>query len=305
MSQPWVVHAVLGAVERLPGYPDLAVLDLSCGEGEILASLDRAGCRCRGTHYRDDDYVVSQPREVLQRVPVDKGIDLTQPLPYADGSFDVVIMSEVLEHLPTHGTVVREVGRVLKLGGYFVFTTPNVHRVHSRWHFFLCGTHKLIHRPVGWDLQPDDLYAFHTNPVDLPLMHTLLYQSGLRVTRLGFTKFKLRHAYWLLLYPIFWLCARIALRGRRKEPAAYGDGQRDLFRWMMHPAVLTSEQLLVVARRRLGDGRPKSEREAERRVPLPDREEARVRRPDQEERASPPHRAADARGSTPKASPAS
>jgi SAM-dependent methyltransferase len=271
MSQPWVVRGVLRTVERLPGYPDLAVLDLSCGEGEILAALDRAGCRCRGTHYRDEDYVVRRPRDVLGRAPIDEGIDLVRPLRYRDASFDVVVMSEVLEHLATHVTVVREVGRVLKPGGYFVFTTPNVHRVHSRWHFFLTGTHKLIRRRVGWDLGPDDLYAYHIHPVDFPLMHTLLFQSKLRVMRLGFTKFKLRHAYWLLLYPLFWLATRIAFRGRPKEPAAYDLGQRDLFRWMVHPAVLTSEQLLVVARRELRQARPKREPPSEAGVAVADR----------------------------------
>jgi SAM-dependent methyltransferase len=50
-------------------------------------------------------------------------------LPYGDDDFEVVIMCEVLEHLtndPQHALL--EIKRVLKPGGTFVLTTPNVSR---------------------------------------------------------------------------------------------------------------------------------------------------------------------------------
>jgi len=54
MPQAFIVDAVVREVRRLEGYPDLSVLDLSCGEGEVLSRLAADGCRVRGTHFRDD-----------------------------------------------------------------------------------------------------------------------------------------------------------------------------------------------------------------------------------------------------------
>lgn len=51
----------------------------------------------------------------------------SEPFPYEDNSFETVVCSEVIEHLthdPAH--VVTEINRVLKLGGKFVLTTPNI-----------------------------------------------------------------------------------------------------------------------------------------------------------------------------------
>ena len=39
MPQQFIVQAVLRAVESLPAFPRLSVLDLSCGDGEILLRL--------------------------------------------------------------------------------------------------------------------------------------------------------------------------------------------------------------------------------------------------------------------------
>jgi len=45
-------------------------------------------------------------------------------LPYADASFDVVLASHVLEHLPNPAAIIAEMGRVLKKGGVILIGTP-------------------------------------------------------------------------------------------------------------------------------------------------------------------------------------
>lgn len=237
MAQHFVVRAILNAIRVLPRYPQLRVLDLSCGRGELLASLKSDGCGVRGTHFRGDDYEIKSGREsfLTPDIPVDKNVDLTHTLPYADASFDVVILSEVVEHLPTWITVLRESGRVLAPNGHLVLSTPNVHRLHSRFRFFWTGTHKLIRERPGRDVAPAELYAYHINPLDFPLAHTVLHQAGLRVEKLRFTRFKAEHGWLFLLYPMLWVATRREIR------------DEETFRWMMHPAMLASEQLLIVA----------------------------------------------------------
>jgi SAM-dependent methyltransferase len=48
-----------------------------------------------------------------------------EALPFADQTFDLVTANMVLEHLPSPVPVFREVARVLRDGGRFVFLTPN------------------------------------------------------------------------------------------------------------------------------------------------------------------------------------
>ncbi|HME74682.1 MAG TPA: class I SAM-dependent methyltransferase [Mycobacterium sp.] len=45
-------------------------------------------------------------------------------LPYPDGTFDCVIASEILEHVPADNTVIDELIRVLKVGGSLAVTVP-------------------------------------------------------------------------------------------------------------------------------------------------------------------------------------
>jgi SAM-dependent methyltransferase len=254
VPQPYVTAAVLRAARRLAGYPRLRVLDLSAGRGEIAAALARDGCAVRGTHFRADDYKLagSVPLETSE-FPIDENIDLMRPLIYGDGSFDVVVLCEVAEHLPTYIPVIGEIGRVLAPGGFLILSTPNLARLHSRWHFFWTGTHKLIRRRVGWDLAPDDLYAYHIGPVDFPLLHTLLHQAGLAIERLDATRVKARHAWLLAAYPFVWFATRLETRRHRSGPV-HGEGEEDLFRWMVRPAMLASEQLLLTARKRAVSG---------------------------------------------------
>jgi SAM-dependent methyltransferase len=233
MPQSFVVDAVVASVKELPNFPHLRVLDLSCGEAEILNRLKSLGCEVQGTHYRTDDYIVKN-RQGLSNLTIVPGVDLHKPLPFKDASFQVVILSEVLEHLEWHGTVIREAGRILEKGGYFLFTTK----------------HKLIQRRLGWDLGYDERYAYHITPVDFPLVHTLLYQAGLRVRKLRSTRIKpFKTAFWGILYPLIWLGCRLTLDRNLDGPGKFLDGEKELNHWLSHPALLFSEQLFVVAQK--------------------------------------------------------
>ncbi|AOY57942.1 methyltransferase, type 11 [Desulfococcus multivorans] len=52
------------------------------------------------------------------------GIADITALPFADAAFDLVICSEVLEHIPAHRAAVTELVRVLKPGGDLVISVP-------------------------------------------------------------------------------------------------------------------------------------------------------------------------------------
>lgn len=60
------------------------------------------------------------PGEVIDGV---RSEDLTR-LTYSDASFDLVVTSESLEHVPDLGVALREIRRVLKPGGRHLFTVP-------------------------------------------------------------------------------------------------------------------------------------------------------------------------------------
>lgn len=68
-----------------------------------------------------------------------RACDLHGTLPYEDNSLDLVCAFEVVEHLEGHRALFAEVQRVLRPGGVFAFTTPNIASLKSRLSFFWTG----------------------------------------------------------------------------------------------------------------------------------------------------------------------
>ncbi len=246
MPNRQIIAAARRTIRGLPGWPALRVLDLSCGEGRLLEQLALDGCRTEGTHYRMDDYIVKNPSEGLQVSQIHTDVDLSQPLPFDSGQYDVVLATEVLEHLPQHVGLVAEVGRILKPGGTFIFSTPNVHRLRSRLQFLLSGQHELRSARIGWETPADLLYATHFNPVYFPTIHTVLHHHGMRIRRLHFTKARLQTWLLLVLYPFVVLGTLVVVRHQIRRSRAGGC---DLLRWQLDWRMLLSEQLMVVARK--------------------------------------------------------
>lgn len=93
--------------------PDASILRMLCGN-----EIDIHGCDvCKVDSYR-----------VFHDFSNIKYTTLTHPyvLPYQDNSFDSVISSGVLEHVPNDYESIKEVYRILKPNGYFIITfLPN------------------------------------------------------------------------------------------------------------------------------------------------------------------------------------
>ena len=99
--------------------PATRVLDLGCGRGGVLERLHPLAGFVAGV---DPD--LASLRE--HRAPaLARACGLAERLPYADGSFDLVCASWVLEHLPDPARAFAETARVLAPGGHFIFLTPN------------------------------------------------------------------------------------------------------------------------------------------------------------------------------------
>jgi len=60
--------------------------------------------------------------------------DLTEPLPFASSTFDTVILSDVLEHIPNPQHLVAELARILTPGGKMLLNVPFFYCIHESPH---------------------------------------------------------------------------------------------------------------------------------------------------------------------------
>jgi SAM-dependent methyltransferase len=110
--------------ERLGVQPGDRVLDLGCGFGRHAYESAR-----RGAHVVACDMSLAELKDV-QGMFAALGYDSSTTngdatrLPFADGSFDRIIASEVLEHVPDDGAAFAELARVLRPGGTIAVTVP-------------------------------------------------------------------------------------------------------------------------------------------------------------------------------------
>jgi len=109
---------VLDLISRLPRSEGPLILDIGCGTGATASALQRFG-RVLGVDYSPLALNCCKRRGLTSMV---RG--RAESLPMRDGCADVIVATDILEHLEDDARALVEFYRVLKPGGHAVITVP-------------------------------------------------------------------------------------------------------------------------------------------------------------------------------------
>lgn len=182
------------------------VLDLPCGSGAFTHRLIDAGYDVVGGD------VVQHPA-----VPAEcfRAANMNERLPFDDAYFDAVVSIEGIEHIERPFDFVRECRRVLRPGGVFLLTTPNISSLRSRWRWFLTGFHNKCKYPLD-ETHPEPRH--HISMLSYPALRYMLHTNGLQIETVATNRIK--GASWLYLpwAPVQWAAGALVLPRGGKSP---------------------------------------------------------------------------------------
>ncbi len=165
------------------------VLDLGAGPGYLSWKLD-AFLDARGIDGRD---VITACDLFPEQFKYDRFVcefgDFADRLPYDDGTFDIVLCMEVIEHVPDQVHLMDEIARILKPGGRAIITTPNTLNINSRIQYFFTGTMPL------YDIMPISEVnvvhvSGHINPISAYYLFYFAKLAGFETVRFHTDRYK-------------------------------------------------------------------------------------------------------------------
>ncbi|MQY31531.1 class I SAM-dependent methyltransferase [Nocardia aurantia] len=207
--------------DRLRVGPGVRVIDVGCGQGRHSFEAYRRGADVVAFDQNADDLAdvklmfgaLAEAREAPDHAKAEAVQGDALALPYADGEFDVVIASEILEHVPEDERAIAELIRVLKPGGTLAVTVP-------RW----------LPERICWLLSDE----YHANEGG----HVRIYRAGelrRKITDRGVRFVHSAHAH-ALHAPYWWLKCAVGVRND-DHPAVAAYHRLLVWDMMKRPAV--------------------------------------------------------------------
>ena len=149
-SQYWWSNRFYAILARRYGKHGGRLLEIGSGMGHLVGQLEDTF----QTYGMDlNHWAVEQSKAVVDKSALQTAS--AKELPFADGSFEVVIIKHIVEHLPNPEKAVAEIGRVTAPGGVLILSTPNLDSLlkpwkGDRWIGYQDPTHISLHAPATW-----------------------------------------------------------------------------------------------------------------------------------------------------------
>jgi SAM-dependent methyltransferase len=147
---PWYIGASSLLAAQVPDLTRRTVLEVGCGTGAFI-SLVEAGKRI-GVDPSFEACSLTRSAGVATAEAV------AESLPFGDGTVDVVVLCEVIEHVMSPPAVLREIRRVLRDDGLLILSFPNY--LNAPWLLFRLLA-ELFRKPNWIELQPRDRILTH------------------------------------------------------------------------------------------------------------------------------------------------
>jgi len=126
------------------------ILDIGCGLGMYVSQFRQFSDDVYGVDVDPDK--VARASEWLPNLRVSPAEDL----PFEEGTFDIILLNEVIEHVDDDAQTIKEAYRVLAPGGHIVVYAPNRHYPFETHGFFFRGKyHGPCNLPIVANWVPD------------------------------------------------------------------------------------------------------------------------------------------------------
>lgn len=190
----------------LTALPSGKMCDIGCGRGALIRRLQKHH-EVFGCDY-EPSAVEACVASGLQVSRIDLNSDESLPFP---SKFDVIVISEVCEHLLDPGNAIRLAKKALVPGGTLVVTVPNAVPLFLRLPILFGRTVDWLHYPSN-----DTAITGHIRFYTIESMSRLLRDAGFQVMDVRGVSFRMNGYFWARV--CFWV-ARFFMKGRKAAPA--------------------------------------------------------------------------------------
>ncbi len=215
--------------DRLGIGPATTVIDVGCGAGRHAFEAYRRGADVIAFDHDASELkgvatileAMAEAGEAPASAKAETVLGDALQLPYADSTFDCVIASEILEHIPADDAAIAELVRVLKPGGTLAVSVP-------RW----------FPERVCWWLSDE----YHSNEGG----HVRIYRATELRDKIAGHGMSLAHSHYAhaLHSPFWWLKCAIGM-SREQHPAVSAYHKLLVWDLMQRPAVTRVAEALL------------------------------------------------------------
>ena len=221
------------AFSLLSDFRSGVIVDIPCGAGAMLQRLIDHGW----------ENVVGM--DVENHTDLDSHFiagDMTKRFPFEDGSVDVFMSLDGIEHIDEQFFFIREINRCLKDDGELIISTPNISSLRSRWRWLLSGHHNKCKNPLD-ESEPNP--SHHIAMISFPEIRYILHTSGFEIVKVATNRIKLANYIFAPLYPFVFVYTLLSYKRGAKRNRNLKQQFSEIFQAMLSPPVMFGEILIL------------------------------------------------------------